>query len=96
MYHQAGLGVELTTIGTLMAKHTVIGDPDGGNAYASANPSFVGSIRDPFLAGTARFTLSVSGVTNLPAPSRRTKVEGGKRAMAKHHLIHISNYIKIC
>jgi hypothetical protein len=62
-YHQANLGIEITNIGNPMAKETLIGDPNGGNAYAAANSSIAGANHNPFLAGTATFDLHIPGVT---------------------------------
>ena len=63
LYKQAGLGVEITNIGNAMAKQTLIGDPNGSNAYAAANGSIAGSVHNPFLAGVATFDLLINGVT---------------------------------
>jgi hypothetical protein len=63
LYNQANLGVEITNIGNAMAKQTLVGDPNGSNAYAAANPSIAGSVHNPFLAGTATFDLHLTGVT---------------------------------
>lgn len=55
--------VTLTTIGNAHAPETIIGGPAGDNKYDAANPSIAGSNHNPFLAGTATFTLSAPGVT---------------------------------
>jgi hypothetical protein len=65
-YNQAGLGVEITALGTAHAPQTLIGDPNAGDAYAAANPSITNNgngSHNPFLAGTATFNLAISGVT---------------------------------
>jgi hypothetical protein len=59
----SGFKFELTTIGNPMAKETIIGDPALTGAYSAANSSIFGSNHNPFLTGTATFTLSIPGVT---------------------------------
>jgi hypothetical protein len=44
-------------------KNTIIGPPDGSNAYASGNPSIAGGSHNPHLGLNASFTLNVPGVT---------------------------------
>jgi hypothetical protein len=59
----SGFAFELTTIGNSHATETIIGDPALTGAYSNANPSIVGSNHNPFLTGTATYTLSIPGVT---------------------------------
>ena len=55
---------DLTTIGNAHATETLIGNPDANNAYSAANGSIVLSNHNSFLAGTATFVLSITGVTS--------------------------------
>jgi hypothetical protein len=59
----AGPTVTLTTIGNAHAPETIIGGPAADNTYDAANQSITGANHNPFLAGTATFTLSAPGVT---------------------------------
>lgn len=56
--------IELSGLGNMAAKPTVIGDPNVSNAYSNANGSILSGTHDPFLAGTVTFVLNVPGVTS--------------------------------
>lgn len=59
-------GLNLTGLGVKPAwpSHILIGPPDAGGQYSSANGSIAGNgSHNPFLAGTVHFVLSVPGVT---------------------------------
>jgi len=62
--NSTGLGIEITSIGNSGGHGTLIGGPDGSNAYAAANSSITNSNHNPFAAGTATFTLNIAGVTS--------------------------------
>ena len=59
----AGLGVEITSIGNSAGHGTLIGGPNGSNAYAAANNSITNANHNPFMSGVATFDLSITGVT---------------------------------
>jgi hypothetical protein len=62
-FNAAGLGIEITSIGNSAGHGTLIGGPDGSNAYAVANSSITNANHNPFMAGIATFDLSITGVT---------------------------------
>jgi hypothetical protein len=62
-YNQANLGIEVTSLGNHAAVPTVIGDPNGSNAYSNANGSITGN-HNPFLAGTVTLVLNIAGVAS--------------------------------
>lgn len=59
-------GLQLDVLGSKTApSHLIIGPPDGSNLYSKANGSIAGNgPHNPFLDGTAMFTLDVPGVTS--------------------------------
>jgi PEP-CTERM motif-containing protein len=58
-------GFHLDVLGTKTAPtHLIIGPPDGSNLYSNANGSIAGNPpHNPFLNGTATFTLEIPGIS---------------------------------
>jgi hypothetical protein len=54
------------------SKYTIIGPPNGSNAYANGNPSINGGSHNPHLGLNATFTLIVPGVTGASSISAVT------------------------
>jgi hypothetical protein len=55
----------LSALGAGQPKRTILGPPDGSDEYGGANSSIAGNKpHNPFLAGSATFTLSAPGVTD--------------------------------
>ena len=59
----SNLGIMVTSLGNMAAVPTVIGDPNGSNAYSNGGGSITGN-HNPFIAGVVTIVLSVSGVTS--------------------------------
>jgi hypothetical protein len=55
--------IEVTSLGNHAAIPTLIGGPNGSNAYSNGNGSITGN-HNPFLAGTETIVLNISGVTS--------------------------------
>jgi hypothetical protein len=53
---------EVTSLGNMAAKPTIIGGPDSNNAYSAANGSITSGTHDPFLAGTVTVVLNIPSV----------------------------------
>jgi hypothetical protein len=66
-FNAAGLGIEITSIGNSAGHGTLIGGPNGSNAYAAANSSITNANHNPFMAGVATFDLNITGVTAASA-----------------------------
>ena len=66
-FNAAGLGIEITSIGNSAGHGTLIGGPNGSNAYAAANNSITNANHNPFMAGVATFDLNITGVTDASA-----------------------------
>jgi len=62
----SGTGLHLDLLGTSTApKHTIIGPPSVGDTYSNANSSIVDNgAHNPFLAETATYLLSISGLSD--------------------------------
>ena len=54
---------EVTSLGNMAAKPTIIGPPDSNNAYSAANGSITGGNHDPFLAGPVTVVLTIPGIS---------------------------------
>jgi hypothetical protein len=55
--------IEVSSLGNHAAIPTLIGAPNGSNAYSNGNGSITGN-HNPFLAGTETIVLNISGVTS--------------------------------
>jgi hypothetical protein len=60
----SGSSLKLDLLSTgISPTHTIIGPPNGSNAYGNANNSITGGTHSPFIAQSGTFTINVPGVT---------------------------------
>jgi hypothetical protein len=53
----------LSSTGLPQAKNTILGRPDGSNAYSDINSSIVGSVHNPFFAVSATWVFNITDAT---------------------------------